>query len=633
MVDINGVEKTLLEHHMIQLQSSGVPQHLWPALFRKLLGQVYDAGESFQLCQLTYADGERDEEDPLWQVIVIKPEGIKADDPDSIFVIDHAWTYRAHEARHCLRDIPGLLDRMVALMDIPNNEDNNQQQLIEKVLQEMWKYNGTYSLAKGNPEESLPVWYIMDEFGARIQHCGEPNFRVVPFYFSPHECCYSLLFPIQDTEEGEEVTRNYVECGPVDSLTRDAQMLPWFPLDLSHIDPTQEEPPEDFFLSSCMNETLPDPNNTSSSCPLSSHRPLKVFAEYMYVHEYLTHPSFVMTKDKDQADILWFTQHFKDFRGLRETPERRVNQYPCEYLLTLKNLLAVVSHRASHLHHDDNQDKEDQETKDEKHSNTNNYPSWLPHTYCLKRELHKFVSVFQRREKRGLDNHWIIKPWNLARGMDHTITNNLNHILRLPSTGPKIAQKYLSDPVLFHRDDIDADVKFDVRYIVMLLNAEPLKVAVYRHFWIRFANEPFDLSQLDNSQKHFTVNNYNEASLLQMYCHDFISKFNEQNPEQPWEVAEKKIYSMMHQVFKAAVSQPAPRGLPNNPQCKGFYGIDIMLDWIYKDGKKVMQPQLLEINFNSDCKRACEYYPEFYNDVFAVMFLDETVGHHVAVLE
>lgn len=33
-----------------------------------------------------------------------------------------------------------------------------------------------------------------------------------------------------------------------------------------------------------------------------------------------------------------------------------------------------------------------------------------------------------------------------------------------------------------------------------------------------------------------------------MYCHDFISKFNEQYPEQPWEVVEKEIYSMMHQV-------------------------------------------------------------------------------------
>ena len=40
----------------------------------------------------------------------------------------------------------------------------------------------------------------------------------------------------------------------------------------------------------------------------------------------------------------------------------------------------------------------------------------------------------------------------------------------------QIAQKYISDPVLFHREDVDSDVKFDVRYIVMLLNVKPLKV-------------------------------------------------------------------------------------------------------------------------------------------------------------
>lgn len=51
----------------------------------------------------------------------------------------------------------------------------------------------------------------------------------------------------QDVEEGDEVTRNFVETPPVDSLTRDAQMFPWFPVDLTHVDPQQTEPPTDFF--------------------------------------------------------------------------------------------------------------------------------------------------------------------------------------------------------------------------------------------------------------------------------------------------------------------------------------------------------------------------------------------------
>ena len=42
-----------------------------------------------------------------------------------------------------------------------------------------------------------------------------------------------------------------------------------------------------------------------------------------------------------------------------------------------------------------------------------------------------------------------------------------------------------------------------------------------------------------------------------------------------------------------------------------------------------MQPVLCELNFNPDCIRALKYHPFFCNDLFSVMFLDDTEGHNV----
>ena len=55
---------------------------------------------------------------------------------------------------------------------------------------------------------------------------------------------------------------------------------------------------------------------------------------------------------------------------------------------------------------------------------------WLQPTYNLSTELNEFVGDFITRSKNHNDNHWIIKPPNMARSLDMVITDNLDTILR-----------------------------------------------------------------------------------------------------------------------------------------------------------------------------------------------------------
>lgn len=52
---------------------------------------------------------------------------------------------------------------------------------------------------------------------------------------------------------------------------------------------------------------------------------------------------------------------------------------------------------------------------------------------------------------------------------------------------PQVVSKYIESPVLFLRDDV-GNVKFDIRYVVLLRSVRPLSLFVYDVFWLRFSN-------------------------------------------------------------------------------------------------------------------------------------------------
>lgn len=117
------------------------------------------------------------------------------------------------------------------------------------------KASSNVSLKTANPnleaEERVPIWYVMDEFGSRIQHSETPNTRLVPFFYMNEEATYSLLFPVLDLEENDEVTRDFVEGSAMDPVQKAALLLPWSNEFISEHLPSvsleQEEPEPEYF--------------------------------------------------------------------------------------------------------------------------------------------------------------------------------------------------------------------------------------------------------------------------------------------------------------------------------------------------------------------------------------------------
>lgn len=448
--------------HKPQLELSGVPEYFWRSLHRKVVNEEFDAGNVFSLMQIDYEDIGRGEYDPNWRVMVKATNGIKVQDPEQIYLIDHAWTFKIDTAKRQLLEIDTLRERLAVIVGV--DDDLPKEELADEIFKNLWKFSNFYSIANTeNVEDRVPIWYIMDELGSAIGHSDTPNFRVVPFVYVPQQITYSLLFPIIDTEYSGVVYRDIVE-NVTDEQQRSTLLLPWVYKSFDGVDFKHIVPNTDYFLSGHVKETLPNLENVKAMVKKPSY---KVYTEYSLIEQYLTDNKFEIVKTENEADILWYINHFKCFEELSQTPNRFVNQFPFEYILTVKDLLCVVCRRKDYAITE----------------NLNMYPLWLPITYNLKTELTQFVSYYQNRQKVQLDNYWIIKPFNLARGLDTYITNNLNLILRLASTGSKIAQKYITNPVLFYRSDCSGFVKFDLRYVILLKSVKPLEAYIYKNFF------------------------------------------------------------------------------------------------------------------------------------------------------
>lgn len=478
-----------------------------------------------------------------------------------------------------------------------------EEPLADRIISAMWLYLMTYRLADEEKIDETSVWYVMDELGSALRHSDEPNFRVAPFLFMPEgdlasAVSFTLLWPTQNVKNGDECTCDFL-FGIGEDKQRSARLSAWF------------QTPQNYFIKEyakhCQKQSksLISPSVHSSATRSLHHTdgsPLRVYTDLPQVEEFLTRSEFVITSEPKDADIVWTSmqvdEDLKKAAGL--TDQQYINQFPFEACLVMKHHLA--------------------ETVQKAHGS----PEWLQPTYNLETHLSQLIGDYYVRKRDGLNNLWILKPWNMARTIDTSVTDNLSAIIRLMETGPKICQKYIEHPALFNRK------KFDLRYIVLVRSMNPLEIFLSDVYWVRLANNPYTLEKHSffEYETHFTVMNY-RGKFSHKNTPEFVTEF-EQEHQVKWSEINLRVRKMIRSVFEgAAVVHPEM----HSPRSRAIYGVDVMLDSSF-------QPKLLEVTYCPDCTRACKYDivgeggvikgRDFFNDVFGCLFLNETT--HVSPL-
>ncbi|GFY80492.1 tubulin-tyrosine ligase [Actinidia rufa] len=480
-------------------------------------------------------------------------------------------------------------------------EWTSEEPLTDRVINAMWLYLMTYRLADEEKIDETSVWYVMDELGSALRHSDEPNFRASPFLYLPDgklasAVSFSVLWPTQNVQKGDECTRDFL-LGIGEEKQRSARLTAWFHTPQNYFVEQYEKYKQKLRLTSFVSPPM-KPSKTNSLLR-NDGRALRVYTDIPQVEELLTRPEFSITTDPKDADIVWTGMQvdadMKAAAGL--TDQQYINQFPFEACLVMKHHLA--------------------ETVQKAHGS----PAWFQPTYNLETQLTHLIGDYNVRKRDGLDNLWILKPWNMARTIDTTITSNLSGIIRLMETGPKICQKYIEHPALFKGK------KFDIRYVVLVRCMDPLEIFVCDVFWVRLANNQYSLDKHSFSEyeTHFTVMNY-RGRLNHMNTPEFVREF-EQEHQVKWLDIHLRVKRMIRSVFEsAAVVHPEMQ----SSKSRAMYGVDVMLDCQF-------QPKLLEVTYCPDCTRACKYDMEaifgggeivkccdFYNYVFGCLFLNET---------
>lgn len=468
--------EAFVEAHGAQLEAIQFPKQLIPRLYEKLAGEVFDAGAHLGVSEDPHTRERR--------VVCVSEAGLEPE--QDVFLVDHAWTFSPESYREQLRDIPGLLERMAAMMGCVEAEDPSEadadsdvedvngadgsgcgvldeaslprrrpswrKPLYQQVCEAAWQFAGLYRLV--DPRDGFnfkTAWFVMDELGSAFTHSPRPSFRVLPLVCLAAQgsltqaAAYSLAWPVARIQDGDVCTRDFLGGLPSAGNDRPARLATWFKLPrhtLARFQEAHERWAERNGHVAAVSE--PSPKHITDASPakapaffhLEPGRRLRLYCDNPQITDNLRRPEFEHVASPRDADIVW-VYHTTVDRGFRERvcvrEDAVVGQTVGDECLVFKHLLPLTAAKGG-------------------------ASKWLPRAFNLQGDTEALVWDCHTRRKAQQAWLMILKPWNMGRSMDSLVADTLAQVLRHVDTGPKVCCDYVARPALFRGR------KFDLRW-------------------------------------------------------------------------------------------------------------------------------------------------------------------------
>ena len=361
--------------------------------------------------------------------------------------MDHAWTFRAADARAQLAAMPQLLSRVAAMAgvrepraqpsDAPDGDDGDcpgadsasgsddsssddddsdgateeglrphawrgdcgVEALPDRVLASAWRLCSHYRLAGAAGPDAEATWYLMDEFGAALRHSAAPTLAVVPFMYTSHGGAtppqpFSIAWPLRALEEGDEATSDTLPNVPP-GPRRDALLACFFRARRScraargaaFADALRRWEARQAGAAAGRG-TVPEAVAAPTRLPIPP-LPLRVYTDIDWVVDHLRRPEFAVVTRAADADVLWLKGpcHDAAIAAMGARRDVLLNQFPGEEALVFKHLLPRTAAAAAGALGAD---------------------GWLPQTFDASAELDAMLGAHSRALDAGETPLWCV---------------------------------------------------------------------------------------------------------------------------------------------------------------------------------------------------------------------------------